>query len=381
MSQATDQSTDLSEVTAATTSPVYPALDGRQTFVDVFRGLLIAHMALDHASLMFNRGRSEEELAALGAPHFENIWQFLTRFLGVPVATGFCFMAGFMVAMTSVAREGRGISHREVTRRLLVRGVVLILADAVIMGLPRAMMGFYSFMVLSAIGVAIILVALLRDLPNKILLPIALGILVLHPLMDVSSLPAALQAVIYEPVRSGTFRSMYPIIPWAAVVLLGFVVGRDALTRENAERLWLKIAGFSLVAFLGVRVAGGYGNAYEYSSFSGLDFWIFAKYPPDLAFLTWSFACIFLALAILPRITRQGSPAVLRPFMVFGRVPFFFYLVHFYVLGICQAVLNQKVGLPAVYAIWIALLAVMWWPCAWYYKKKVERPNLVTRYL
>jgi hypothetical protein len=26
----------------------------RQGYVDVFRGLLIAHMALDHASLMFN---------------------------------------------------------------------------------------------------------------------------------------------------------------------------------------------------------------------------------------------------------------------------------------------------------------------------------------
>lgn len=356
------------------------SIAGRQRSVDVFRGLLIAHMALDHASLMFNSGRSEEELAATGAPHFDTIWQFLTRFLGVPVATGFCFMAGFMIAMTSIARAGRGVSHAEVTRRLIIRGVVLILADAIVMGLPRALMGFYSFMVLSSIGVAIIAVALLRDLPNRVLLPIALGILALHMLIDVSSLPTALQAVLHEPVRSGPIRSMYPIIPWAAVVLFGFVVGRDALTRKNPIRFWSTCAGVFLAAFFIVRMLGGYGNAYGYESFASVDFWIFAKYPPDLAFLTWSFTCIFLTLAVLSRVARNGVPSALRPFEIFGRVPFFFYIVHFYVLGIAQALIGLKFGLLQTYGIWIVLLAIMIWPCAWYYKKKTERPNVVTRY-
>src|SRR3954447_13914791 len=71
----------------------------RQTYVDVFRGLLIAHMGLDHASLMFNAGRAAEELAAGPAPAFAGLAQFLTRFTGVPVAPGFFFMAGFMVAL------------------------------------------------------------------------------------------------------------------------------------------------------------------------------------------------------------------------------------------------------------------------------------------
>src|SRR5687767_12210358 len=63
--------------------------NNRQAYVDVFRGLLIAHMALDHASLMFNAGRSGEELAAGAAPAFGDMFQFLTRFSGVPVAPGF----------------------------------------------------------------------------------------------------------------------------------------------------------------------------------------------------------------------------------------------------------------------------------------------------
>ena len=55
--------------------------------------------------------------------------------------------------------------HDEVTRRLIVRGLVLIAVDALIMGLPRAAMGFYSFVVLSSIGVGIIMLALVRDAP------------------------------------------------------------------------------------------------------------------------------------------------------------------------------------------------------------------------
>lgn len=353
----------------------------RRSYVDVFRGLLIAHMALDHASLMFNAGRGGEELAATAAPAINGLFQFLTRFTGVPVAPGFFFMAGFMVALTSAGRAARAVPQGEITRRLIVRGLVLIAVDAIIMGLPRAAMGFYSFMVLTCIGVGIIALALLRHLPSKVLLAGALAALFLHPLLDVSALPVALRAIIYEPVRSGAFRSLYPIIPWAAIVVLGFVVGRDGLTRARPARLWSVLAAVSLALFLVVRLTGGYGNAYAWSSVASLDFWMFAKYPPDLAFLTWSFACVFLSLAVLATFVRGPAPALLRPFEVFGRVPFFFYVVHFYVLGIAAAVMQARFGLLEVYGIWLLLLLVMLWPCAWYYRKKQERPNFVTRYL
>lgn len=353
----------------------------RHGYVDVFRGLLIAHMALDHASLMFNAGRGGEELAAVAAPAPADIFQFLTRFTGVPVAPAFCFMAGFMVALTSMRREGRGVSHSDVTRRLVIRGLVLIAVDALIMGLPRALMGFYSFMVLSSIGVSIIVVALVRDLPSKILLPAALAVLVLHPLIDVSALPVPLQAIVYEPIRTGMFRSLYPVIPWGAIVLVGFVAGRDAISRKQPARFWLLLAGVCSLLFFAVRLNADYGNAYPYTSVTNLDFWFFAKYPPDLPFLTWSFAATFLSLAVFWVMTRTGTPALLRPFEVFGRVPFFFYVVHFYVLGVAAEILRTKMGLYGTHMVWLLLLLVMAWPCAWYYRKKRDRPNLITRYV
>lgn len=358
-----------------------PAAAKRQGFVDVFRGLLIAHMALDHASLFFNAGRAGEELAAAAAPLYGDIFQFLTRFTGVPVAPAFFFMAGFMVALTSSARAARGVPAHEVTRRLIVRGLVLIAVDALILGLPRAAMGFYSFVVLSSIGVGLIVLALLRDLPSRVLLPIALGVLALHPLIDVSGWPLPLRAILYEPIRSGALRSLYPVIPWCAIVVVGFVVGRDSLRRDFSARRWLQWSGLSLLLFFAIRLSGGYGNAYPYASVVSLQFWSFSKYPPDLPFLAWSFGITFLTLAALSRLTRSGTPALLRPFVLFGRVPFFFYVVHFYVLGVAAALLRLKTGLPQTYLIWLLLLAVMAWPCAWYFRKKQSRPNWLTRYL
>src|SRR5882672_3970655 len=91
----------VSQPGAITLSEAGVAAPARQAYVDVFRGLLIAHMALDHTSLMFNAGRGGEELATSAPAAPADIFQFLTRFTGVPVAPGFFFMAGFMVALTT----------------------------------------------------------------------------------------------------------------------------------------------------------------------------------------------------------------------------------------------------------------------------------------
>lgn len=93
---------------------------------------------------------------------------------------------------------------------------------------------------------------------------------------------------------------------------MGFVVGRDATRRKHPAPFWLLLAGISLLLFFAVRLTGGYGNAYPYASVASPDFWSFAKYPPDLPFLAWSFAVTFCSLAVLWRMTRNATPALLR---------------------------------------------------------------------
>jgi uncharacterized membrane protein len=217
-------------------------------------------------------------------------------------------------------------------------------------------------------------------MPTRLLLPAALAVIALHPLLDVSGLPVALRAVLHEPVRTGAFRSLYPVIPWCAVAVIGFVAGRDAATRAQPLRLWLPLAGLCGLLFFVLRIDGGYGNGYPAAPIGTLAFWTFAKYPPDLPFLAFALATTFAGLAGVWWLARRGTPALLRPFAVFGRVPFFFYVVHFYVLGLAAAAVRTKFSLAQTLAIWLLLLALMLPLCAWYHAKKRDRPNGITRY-
>lgn len=354
----------------------------RLAYIDHFRGLLMVHMALDHASMFFNARRFADEFAAKPPPLPHDMAQFLVRFSGVAVAPAFSFIAGFMVAITSDSRVRKGASPAEIRKRLVIRGLVLIAADTFIQGIPRAAAGFYSFSVLSCLGVSLIGVALLRTLSTRTLLVLALSTLAFHPVLGqaISHLPEPLPRFLYEPHREGWVRSLYPVFPWVSVMLLGLVIGRDTAQRDNPIPMWLLLAAVSLVLFFVVRLPAGYGNAYGHHGIDHIDFWIFSKYPPDLAWLTWSFFTIFLTLAVLRALSQEKPSGWLHPLVIYGRVAFFFYLTHFLVLAMLFGVIGQKFYLPGTLVMWLVVLVLMIPLCQWYERKKRERPNLITKY-
>lgn len=337
----------------------------RRPFLDTFRGLLMAHMALDHTSLFFNRARFNHEFwhDPPGAP--ANLAQFLTRFSGVPVAPGFSFMAGFMIAVTSGGRAERGTSEATITGRLFIRGLILIAAEMLLFGLPTLSV---RFEVLSCLGVSMILVALVRRAPSWVLLPLALAVLSLHPLLPPIRVLHAVDKVV-----------LYPVIPWIGFMLLGYVVGRDYYRDPEVGRKWVLAAVFFAVAFVAIRLGRGYGNAFPYERVGSYAFFTWSKYPPDLAWTAWSLAWIFGGLALL----RKWNPIPLVA--TYGRVPFFFYLVHFYFLGALGFFVLRKYAqslpLGAVFGMWAALLVLLWWPCKAYFAYKERHPKTLWRYL
>src|SRR5690349_16495574 len=90
----------------------------------------MVHMALDHASFFWNRDRFADEFwDALPTP--VDLPNFLARFTGFPVAPGFSFMAGFMVAITDAGRASRGDAEPAIRRRLLTRAALLLAIELV----------------------------------------------------------------------------------------------------------------------------------------------------------------------------------------------------------------------------------------------------------
>jgi uncharacterized membrane protein len=325
----------------------------------------MAHMALDHASLFWNARRFADEFW-FALPKPADLPNFLARFSGFPVAPGFSFMAGFMVAVTSSARAARGDSETAIRNRLLVRAALLLGVELVCFSLAtrRVQVG-----VLTCLGVCLAITAFVRRAPLPVLVGAALAILALHPLLLnlwTGRLDAAGVGIkaLHQAGKFQAFDVYYPLIPWIGVMLLGVAAGRRYL--ERGPRDWPLYAGIFAMAFaitrgFGIGAAGPYETVFSYAFFT------WSKYPPDLPWLAASFAVLFATLAILEKwqdhAILKSAPAEF--IATFGRVPLFFYVLHFAILWATRP--RELRDLPSALAAWIAVLLLLWWPCrAWH---------------
>ena len=326
-------------------------------FADVLRGLLMIHMALDHASLFWNANRFADEFwNALPSP--ADLPNFLARFSGFPVAPGFSFMAGFMIAVTDAGRAARGDTEASIRRRLFTRAALLVAIELVAFSLA---MGHVQVGVLTCLGVCLAITTLVRRASLRILGAIALSILALHPLlrafwterMDVAGVAIK---CLHQAGKFPGFDVYYPLLPWIGVMLLGVVAGRLYLQRGSKD--WPVIAAMFAIAFLVTRFLG-IGAAGTYERVFSYPFFTWSKYPPDLPWLAASFAVLFATLAILER-WQSGSfmkSAFAEFVATFGRVQLFFYVLHFAVLWATRP--REPRDLVAALVAWTLVLLAL----------------------
>lgn len=204
--------------------------------------------------------------------------------------------------------------------------------------------------------------------------------------------------------------ALYPLIPWVAVMSAGYCFGRVYDLEPDRRRRMLWILGASLtLAFVALRLANVYGDPSPWSaqatpSFTLLSFLRATKYPPSLLYLLMTLGPSILTLAALDR--TEVSDA--NPFLAFGRVPLFYYLLHFYLLHVLMAVFAwfqygrmdfvfqipkavnpAAVGYPpgygyslgATYLIWLGAVALLYLPCRWFVEVKRRHRSAWLSYL
>jgi membrane-bound acyltransferase YfiQ involved in biofilm formation len=78
---------------------------------------------------------------------------------------------------------------------------------------------------------------------------------------------------------------------------------------------------------------------------------------------------------------------------VFGKVPFFFYVVHIYLIhalamatgfamtGVAASAPGLGLGLPAVYVVWLLVLVLLYPLCRWFADLKERRTEWWWSYL
>jgi hypothetical protein len=99
------------------------------------------------------------------------------------------------------------------------------------------------------------------------------------------------------------------------------------------------------------------------------------KYPPSLQFLMMTLGP---AIAALPWLERLAPTSVGRIVTVFGRVPFFYYITHLYLIHTLAALISLLVGtsrfdLWVVYLVWILVVALLYPACRWFAGLKARR--------
>jgi uncharacterized membrane protein len=376
--------------------------------IDVLRGVIMIVMALDHSRDFFGiPGQSPTDLATATAP------LFLTRWV-----TFFCAPVFFLLTGTGASLALARRSPAELSRFLLTRGLWLILLETVFV---RCFV--YQFnvdyrvtmlLVLWALGWAMITLAALVRLPASV--TAALGVLMIagHNLLD--SVPAAgpLWSILHRPgfvlnTPEHVVFVAYPLIPWIAVTAVGYSLGRVYRWDGNKRRAVLLRVGLTLIlAFLLIRGINIYGDPSPWVSqntvvFTALSFLNVTKYPPSLLFLLMTLGPAMLFL----RIVDRETPRVLRPALLIGKVPLFYYVLHFvliHLLAVATCYVRYGAAhwmfespdvanypftappgwgfsLPVVYAVWSGVVLASYPLCRWFAALKQRRSDAWLSYV
>ena len=207
---------------------------------------------------------------------------------------------------------------------------------------------------------------------------------------------------------------LYSIIPWIGVMAAGYAFGK-ILTLEPAQRNRLCLAiGLSAIGlFLVLRGFNLYGDPRPWHAAAQgrngmppmpgwLSFLNTTKYPASLSFLLMTLGPIIALIPFLEGL-RGG---VARRIAIFGRVPFFFYMLHIPLIHALALVVsktrlgfvspwlfaNHPMGnpeppegyvwsLPLLYLVWAIAIVLLYFACRWFAQFKASRSDGWLKYV
>lgn len=360
--------------------------------IDVMRGLVMALMAVDHASEVFNRGRLMTDSVFMwkaGTPL--PLAQFLTRWVTHLCAPTFVLLAGAALAMSVEGRRARGESERAIDRSIATRGALLVFIELAWMSWVMVGPGRLLFQVIWALGGSFLCMVPLRRLSDRALLASALVVIVggealvggLYATGLTKHFPVALFAsggFFY----GGKVIAAYPLLPWLGMMMLGWSLGRRVRAWGDRTPGILAAWGVAGIAiFLVLRGLNGYGNMLLLRESGGLAQWLHvSKYPPSLTFTGLELGITALVLAALFRFGR-GRDTFGGPILVIGQTALFFYLIHIHLMELVGVVFGVRhtLGLASAWIGGASILIALYLPCRAYRKLKAKHPRSFLQYI
>jgi uncharacterized membrane protein len=370
--------------------------------IDVVRGVIMILMALDHVRDFFgNSGLNPTDPATTTVPLFFTRW-----------ITHFCAPVFFLLTGTGAYLSLRKQTKPELSRFLFTRGLWLIFLELTV---TRCLGWQFNFdyhvtmlIVLWALGWAMIVLSILVYLPASVVTAFGVVMIATHNLLDSVDSSNPLWSILHSPNvivnhPGRVVRVIYVLIPWVGVTAAGYGLGQIFSWPSARRKAFLLPLGAGLcAAFLVLRGVNLYGDPVPWSTqksavFTALSFLNTTKYPPSLLYLLMTLGPALLFLWAVD----AGTPQWLRPALIVGKVPMFYYLlhiplIHMLAVAVCYARYGQVhwmfesptlrqfpitpppewgYSLPIVYLVWIVVVITLYPLCRWFAGLKQRRSD------
>jgi uncharacterized membrane protein len=366
--------------------------------IDMLRGLVVVIMALDHVRDFMVANATLDPLADPNVPASMFFTRWITHFCAPVFVTLAGTSAGLMTARKTPAALGRF---------LLTRGLWLVVVELVIVSTawtfaPAGVAAIggqimIPLQVIWAIGVSMIALSAAQVLGRSSCLWLGIAVIAAHNLVD-PLWPSTQMLDVQWPwwtalhaqmsIAAGPFLfvNVYPAPVWIGVILFGFGISpMFELPEARRTALLLRFGVAMTTAFVVLRALDVYGDPNHWqlqphgATATVIDFLNTTKYPPSLLYLMMTLGPAAIVCAFAGRV-----PNVLRnPLVIFGRVPFAFYVAHLYLihglavlLGVAQGFRAREmftlfafmpkgygVPLPGVYLAWALVVASLYPLC------------------
>lgn len=352
-------------------------------------GILLTIAILDHTRLFFhywntNPGDLENTTPIL----------FFTRFISHFFAPVVFFITG-----TYLFQWSRRKSSQQIFYNLLLLAFLLIAIELVInnffwtFDLQYRTIGLF---IIGALGLSIFLLAFLQFMSKKLLIVFSMLVLIGHHLLDGFVLTGQSSTTIlwsvfhqqkYIPAGERLFIINYTIIPWFAILSLGYAIG------HLYQKKWLLPAGIVLTClFFILRGINLYGDLQPWSKQETfektmLSFFSVTKYPASTDFVLITLGPMFIFLHYIKGVRNRLTDF----FVTFGSYPLFTYLLSTLMIHLAAMVglffINQPLsamvitpksyvkgnelsnyGYPliAVYLLWMIFVFLLYHCCKFY---------------
>jgi len=385
--------------------------------IDILRGVIMLIMALDHTRDFFHTAgpTGDPTNMATTTPIL-----FFTRWITHFCAPNFVFLSGISAYLAGTRR-----TKGELRSFLIKRGLWLVLVEVVLLTFAFTLNPFYNVFILQVlwvIGLSMIILGLLVRAPLWVIGTIGTLIFFGHDILDYVAVPKSGAAMVLDRLfftAKGTLLQLnpthfivdlYAIIPWTGVMLLGYAFGQLYAKTFDAERrrqvlLYTGLA--ALAVFMILRVFNLYGDPEPWALqrnnvITFLSFLNVSKYPPSLMY---SLLTIGIGLIVLS-LTENIKTKVTDIFIVYGNVPFLYYVMHFYLLRTISVIVffaqgfgTNQIADPAhqrpflfdppgygfnlggVYLVWLLVIFILYFPCRWFGKYKKTHNQWWVSYL